>query len=84
MEPGGVGDVNLRSNLGAVMKFPSAILKEDIVKKTITALSLAAFAMSFVVPAYAAGTKSVPCKPAKAGYHMVGGKCVPIKKNMRR
>ena len=46
-------------------------------KKTIIALSLAAFAMSFVVPAYAADT---PCKPAKKGYHMVGGKCVPIKK----
>ncbi len=46
-------------------------------KRTIIALSLAAFATSFAVPAYAA--KSVPCKPAKAGYHMVGGKCVPVK-----
>jgi hypothetical protein len=51
---------------------------EDTVKKIIIALSLAAFAMSYVVPAYAA--KSVPCKPAKKGYHMVSGKCVAIKK----
>jgi len=40
-------------------------------------LSLAAFAISYVVPAYA---KDVPCKPAKKGYHMVDGKCVAIKK----
>ncbi len=47
-------------------------------KKIIIALSLAAFAMSYVVPAYAA--KEVACKPAKKGYHMVGGKCVAVKK----
>jgi hypothetical protein len=65
---------------GTGLKLPREIFREDIVKKTIIALSLAAFAMSFVVPAYAAGTKSVACKPAKKGYHMVGGKCVAIKK----
>jgi hypothetical protein len=47
------------------------------VKKIVIVLSLAAFAMSYVVPASAA---DVACKPAKKGYHMVGGKCVAIKK----
>jgi hypothetical protein len=78
MEPGTFGGVVSRSNLG--LKFPREIFREVIVKKTIIALSLAAFAMSFVVPAYAA---NVACKPAKKGYHMVDGKCVAIKKTKK-
>jgi hypothetical protein len=53
---------------------------ESTVKKIIIALSLLAFAMSYVVPAYAA---NVACKPAKKGYHMVDGKCVAIKKTKK-
>jgi hypothetical protein len=60
------------------LKPPSLTHWEITVKKIIIALSLAAFAMSYVVPAYAA--KEVACKPAKKGYHMVGGKCVAVKK----
>jgi hypothetical protein len=48
------------------------------VKRTILALSLAAFAMSSFVSAYAA-EKMAECKPAKKGYHLVDGKCVADK-----
>lgn len=55
-------------------------------KKTIIALSLAALALGSTTPAIAgsgaktatkpATAKDVPCKPAKKGYVMIGGKCV--------
>jgi hypothetical protein len=78
MEPGTFVGVVSRSNLG--LELPREIFREVILKKAIIALSLAAFAMSFVVPAYAA---NVACKPAKKGYHMVDGKCVAIKKTKK-
>jgi hypothetical protein len=53
--------------------------REVTVKRTIIALSLAAFAMSSFVSAYAA-EKMAECKPAKKGYHLVDGKCVADKK----
>jgi hypothetical protein len=55
MEPGTTGGVVLYHYMGAVSKLPREIFREDIVKKAIIALSRAAFAMSFVVPTYAAG-----------------------------
>jgi hypothetical protein len=52
---------------------PQGNLQRDYREKTIIALSLAAFSLSFAVPAYAA---NVACKPPKNG--MVDGKCVAI------
>lgn len=54
-------------------------------KKTIIALTLTALAFGSAVPAMAGSltkagakvtAKDVPCKPAKKGYVMIGGKCV--------
>ncbi|MDH3580053.1 MAG: hypothetical protein OEM91_05430 [Hyphomicrobiales bacterium] len=49
-------------------------------KKTLLALSVAAFAMGSVAPAFAADEMK-PCNPPKDGWHMdKDGKCVKTKK----
>ena len=54
------------------------LLRNTKMKKTVIALSLAAFAFGSAAPSFAAGAKA--CKPAKKGYELdAKGKCVKSK-----
>ena len=60
-----------------MVTWPLILLRKTKMKKTVIALSLAAFAFGSAVPSFAAAKA---CKPAKKGYELdAKGKCVKAK-----